>query len=70
MPQLRVQVQQLQVEGGQDPGQGKAPLGLPEVAFVVGIAVAQGRGCPELALCQKTQKTGKGCWIFVFSPQH
>lgn len=51
VPQLCVQLQQLQVEGGQDSSQGKVPLCLPEIAFVVGIAVAQRRGCPERALC-------------------
>lgn len=49
--QLRVQLQQIQLEGGQDSSQDKLPLLIPEVAFVVGIAVAQGRDCPELALC-------------------
>lgn len=64
VPKVGVNISELQIEHDQNTGQGKVTLVLPELTFVVGIAVTEGRGCPVLALFHKTGKKG----IFFFSP--
>lgn len=56
VPKVGVDISELQIEHDQNTGQGKVTLVLPELTFVVGIAVTEGRGCPVLALFHKTGK--------------
>lgn len=54
MPKVCVYICELQIEHYKNTSQGKVSLVLPELAFVVCIAVTEGRGCPILALFHKT----------------
>lgn len=58
MPKVCVYFCELQLEHYKNTSQGKITLVLPEFAFVMCIAVTEGRGRPILALFHEKGKTG------------